>query len=43
MLEETNSFNQNVGIKIKVKREELNWTQTKLGNKLGVTFKQVQK
>ena len=43
MLEETNSFNQNVGIKIKVKREELNWTQTKLGNKLGVTFQQVQK
>ena len=43
MLEETNSFNKVVGIKIKVKREELNWTQTKLGNKLGVTFQQVQK
>ena len=43
MLKETNSFNKNIGNKIKVKREELNWTQTKLGNKLGVTFQQVQK
>ena len=43
MLEETNSFNKNIGIKIKGRREELHWTQTKLGNKLGVTFQQVQK
>ena len=43
MLEETNSFNKDIGTKIKGRREELNWTQTKLGNKLGVTFQQVQK
>ena len=43
MIEETNSFNKDIGTKIKGRREELNWTQTKLGNKLGVTFQQVQK
>ena len=43
MLEETNSFNKDIGTKIKGRRQELKLTQTKLGNKLGVTFQQVQK
>ena len=43
MIEETNSFNKDIGTKIKGRRQELKLTQTKLGNKLGVTFQQVQK
>jgi transcriptional regulator with XRE-family HTH domain len=43
MIKETNSFNKDVGTKIKGRRQELKLTQTKLGNKLGITFQQVQK
>ena len=37
------SFNLAIGQKIRQKRLELNWTQSKLANKLGITFQQVQK
>jgi transcriptional regulator with XRE-family HTH domain len=37
------SFNLAIGQKIRQKRLELNWTQSKLANKIGVTFQQVQK
>jgi predicted transcriptional regulator len=43
MIINANDFNKYIGIKIKEKRLEKKLTQTKLGNKLGVTFQQVQK
>jgi len=38
-----NSFNKDIGTKIKGRREDLKLTQTKLGKHCGVTFQQVQK
>ena len=39
----TNSFDEYVGMKIKLKRSSLGITQSELGDLIGVTFQQVQK
>ena len=39
----TNSFDEHVGMKIKLKRSSLGITQSELGDLIGVTFQQVQK
>ena len=39
----TNSFDEYVGMKIKLKRSSLGITQSELGDLIGVTFQQIQK
>tara|TARA_B100000214_G_C23828852_1_gene563222 strand:+ start:64 stop:327 length:264 start_codon:yes stop_codon:yes gene_type:complete len=43
MNQERNNFDTAVGAKIRSRRLALNLTQTKLANKVGVTFQQIQK
>jgi transcriptional regulator with XRE-family HTH domain len=42
-MERTEQLDQEVGARVRARRRELRMSQTKLGDRLGVTFQQVQK
>ncbi len=43
IVERTEQLDREVGARVRARRRELRMSQTKLGDKLGVTFQQVQK